>query len=182
LQADKERVEFWRQRISGAMNEASHVHAVLHPRKIGLVWAGKPTHTDDRNRSMALSDLSPLAKVGATFFSLQKGPAANQANRPLAGMRLINFTNEFSDFAETAAFIANLDLVIAVDTSVAHLAGAMGKPVFLLLPKIAEWRWMLRREDTPWYPSTKLFRQKHWRSWKEPVEKIVALLNNRQKF
>ena len=93
-------------------------------------------------------------------------------------MQLLDFTADFSDFAETAAFIANLDLVISVDTSVAHLAGAMGKPVYLLLPKVADWRWMIKRTDTPWYPTMRLFRQEKWRDWTDPINAIVALMRN----
>jgi Tfp pilus assembly protein PilF len=176
LQANLERVEYWRARMG---QETPHIHAGLRRWKIGMVWAGKPTHTDDRNRSMALSELAPLASVDAAFYSLQKGVAARQVSERPGGLKLLEYSEEFLDFAETAAFIANLDLVIAVDTSVAHLAGAMGKPVYLLLPKVSEWRWMLRRSDTPWYPHTRLFRQERWRDWTAPVNEIVALLNNR---
>jgi Tfp pilus assembly protein PilF len=176
LRADPVRVEYWRRRLEEL---AAHVNAGLRKRKIGLVWAGKPTHTDDRNRSMALCELAPLAGVDAEFYSLQKGPASRQVSERPGGLKLQDFTADFSDFAETAAFIANLDMVIAVDTAVAHLAGAMSKPVYLLLPKVSEWRWMLRRTDTPWYPSTRLFRQERWRDWTAPVNQIVSLLNNR---
>ncbi|HEY1683678.1 MAG TPA: tetratricopeptide repeat-containing glycosyltransferase family protein [Tepidisphaeraceae bacterium] len=177
LRPDPKLTEYWRHRI-----DAVHVYGKPSRRKIGLVWAGKPTHTDDRNRSMGLSQLAPLAQVDATFYSLQKGIAAEQASTPPAGMVLHDFSNGFSDYAQTAAFIANLDLVIAVDTSAAHLAAAMGKPVYMLLPKIADWRWMIQREDTPWYPTMRLFRQQNWRDWSYPIEKIVALLNDSQEF
>jgi Tfp pilus assembly protein PilF len=182
LRADPARAEFWRRKLIITDDGAPHVHAGFPKLKIGLVWAGKPTHTDDRNRSMTLSELAPLTGIDAEFYSLQKGPAARQVTEQPGGMQLQNFTADFSDFAETAAFIANLDLVIAVDTAVAHLAGAMGKPVYLLLPKVSEWRWMLRRADTPWYPHTRLFRQERWRDWAAPVNQIVALLRNREEF
>lgn len=175
LRPDPSRVEYWKEKLQST-EEATHVYAGLRRRRIGLVWAGKPTHTDDRNRSMMLSELAPLAAIDADFYSLQRGPSARQACYPPSGMKLADFTAQFLDFSETAALIDNLDLVISVDTAVAHLAGAMGKPVFLLLPKIAEWRWMMHRTDTPWYPSMRLFRQENWRDWKGPVEKIVALL------
>lgn len=128
--------------------------------KVGLVWAGRPEHWDDRNRSIALSRLAPLASVpGARFFSLQKGPAAAQAATPPEGMDLVDLGGAIRDFADTAAIAASLDLVISVDTSVAHLAGAMGAPTWLLLPFAPDWRWLSGRRDTPWYPSVTIFRQ-----------------------
>lgn len=170
LRADRGRVEYWKKRLGE--NKAPHVHAGLRRKKIGLVWAGKPTHTDDRNRSMRLEDLAGLVQIDADFFSLQKGVATEQARRAPARMKLVDFTDEFTDYAETAAFVANMDLVIAVDTSVAHLAGAMGKKVWVMLPKAADWRWMLRREDTPWYATMRLFRQERWRDWSSVVGRI----------
>ncbi|HWB55124.1 MAG TPA: tetratricopeptide repeat-containing glycosyltransferase family protein [Tepidisphaeraceae bacterium] len=167
IRANEIRVEYWRQRL---LTEAPHIHDGPHKKKIGLVWAGKPTHTNDHNRSMKFSDIAPIICPGAIFYSLQKGPAARQANG------LIDYTSEFHDFAETAAFISNLDLVISVDTAVAHLAGAMGKPAWLLLPKVSEWRWMIGRPDSPWYPTMRLFRQEKWGDWTEPVKEIARLL------
>ena len=133
--------------------------------KVGLVWAGRPAHRNDKNRSLALAQLAPLAADGITFFSLQKGAAAAQADNPPAAMRLFDMTNDLFDMADTAGLIENLDLVISVDTSVAHLAGAMGKPVWTLLPLNPDWRWMLEREDSPWYPTMRLFRQRTAGEW-----------------
>lgn len=145
--------------------------------RIGLVWAGAPGNKNDRNRSMSLQELAPLAEVkNAQFYSLQKGPAAAQANRPPAGMKLIDFTENFSDFADTAAMAANLDLVIAVDTSVAHLAGAMGCPVWILIPFMPDWRWMRERADSPWYPTLRIFRQSTRRKWPEVVQNVAQAL------
>ncbi|MBS1258709.1 MAG: Cell division coordinator CpoB [Candidatus Scalindua arabica] len=121
--------------------------------KIGIVWAGSPDHKNDRNRSCRLEDFSQLAEIpGLSFYSVQKGVASQEALTPPAGMKIINLANELNDFTDTAALILNLDLVISVDTSVAHLAGAIGIPVWNLLPFAPEWRWQLNRAVSPWYP------------------------------
>jgi hypothetical protein len=118
--------------------------------------------------------LSPLAAIdGLTFFSLQKGPAAEQARDPPAGMKLVDLSPHLHDFADTSAAIANLDLVITTCTSVAHLAGALGKPVWIMLAHVADWMWLIGREDTPWYPSARLFRQPAPGAW-DPVINHIA--------
>jgi ADP-heptose:LPS heptosyltransferase len=116
---------------------------------------------------------TPLAQSGATLFSLQKGPAAAQAASAAASTKLINFTAGLSHFGDTAALISHLDLVVCVDTAVAHLAGALGKKVWTLLPFGADWRWMLEREDTPWYPTMRLFRQKAPGQWSEVFARVA---------
>jgi ADP-heptose:LPS heptosyltransferase len=146
--------------------------------KVGLAWAGNPTHGNDRNRSLSLANLCPLAQVsGVRFFSLQKGEAATEARTPPPGMELVDWMQDMKDFADTAALIANLDLVIAVDTAVAHLAGALATPVWTLLPFNPDWRWLLEREDSPWYPTMRLFRQPKIVGWDEPVRQITSALN-----
>jgi ADP-heptose:LPS heptosyltransferase len=126
-----------------------------------------------------LSYFAPLAQLnGVRFFSLQKGEAAKQAVNPPSGLKLTDWTDEFSDFADTAAFIANLDLVISSDTAVAHLAGAMGKPVWLLLPFAPDWRWMLNRSDSPWYPTMRLFRQTKIGEWASAIEQVAEALRH----
>jgi tetratricopeptide (TPR) repeat protein len=140
--------------------------------RVGLAWAGRPTNKQDRKRSMTLDHFAPLAADGITFFSLQKGPAAAQAANPPPGMRVIDFTADLHDLADTAASIAHLDLVISVDTAVAHLAGAMGKPVWTLLPFKPDWRWMLGRTDSPWYPTMRLFRQSRPGDWMDVIAKV----------
>ena len=146
--------------------------------KVGLAWAGSPTHKSDRNRSMKLSDLAPLGQVpGVRFFSLQKGAAAADAKTPPAGMKFVDWTEELKDFADTAALIANLDLVIAADTAVVHLAGAMGKPVWTLLPFVSDWRWLLEREDSPWYPTMRLLRQARVGDWESVIARAVDELS-----
>jgi Tfp pilus assembly protein PilF len=142
--------------------------------KVGLAWSGNPAHRHDHNRSMNLAKLAPLAQVsGVRFFSLQKGEAAAEAKTPPAGMELVDWTEELKDFADTAALIANLDVVVAVDTAVVHLAGAMGKPVWTLLPFVADWRWLRERPDSPWYPTMRLLRQKSLGDWGDVIQRIA---------
>lgn len=160
--ADPERSEAWRQKTSG--------HAGL---KVGIVWAGGAVHAGNRFRSCSLPIFAPLAEVeGATFFSLQKGAPEQEAKSPPPGMNLQIFSDQIHDFRDTAALISNLDLVITVDTSVAHLAGAMGKSVWVLIPFCPDWRWLLNRTDSPWYPSMRLFRQAKIGEWNETIRNI----------
>lgn len=144
---------------------------------VGLVWAGGAAFAGNRFRSTALSMYSPLGEVeGVNFFSLQKGGPEQEAKNPPPGMNLNNCSDRLRDFRDTAALIANLDLVISVDTSVAHLAGAMGKPVWVLIPFCPDWRWMLARTDSPWYPTMRLFRQTRIGDWQECMGKIKGEL------
>jgi tetratricopeptide (TPR) repeat protein len=147
--------------------------------KVGLAWAGRPTHQNDRIRSIELNTLAPLAGAkGVRFYSLQKGPAARQAGAPDAAIEVVDFSDQLVDFVDTAALIANLDLVITVDTAVAHLAGAMGKPVWVLLAHLPDWRWMLDREDSPWYPTMRLFRQNAPGQWNDVIARVAECLEN----
>ena len=135
---------------------------------------GSPTHGNDHYRSCKLKHFTPLAKIdGVRLFSLQKGKAAAEIDELAGILPIVDISKEFEDFTDTAAAIENLDLVISVDTSVLHLAGAMVKPTWALLPFAPEWRWMLNRQDSPWYPTMRLFRQKEWSQW-EPVFNQVA--------
>lgn len=146
--------------------------------RVGLVWAGWSGHNRDHRRSLGLAQLAPLASVrGVRFVSLQKGPPAEQTARPPEGMDILDVTAELDDLADTAAIIAALDLVIAVDTSVAHLAGAMGKPVWILLPYAPDFRWLLDREDSPWYPTARLFRQPVADAWIPVIERLTGDLH-----
>ena len=125
--------------------------------KVGLVWAGNPDHARDQLRSRALADLAPLAAVENTeYFSLQFGPAASQT--PPSGLEVTDLTPNIDDFLGTAHALVGLDLLITVDTSVAHLAGALGLPVWIVIAETPDWRWQLGRADSPWYPSARLFR------------------------
>ena len=123
--------------------------------RVGLVWAGNPAHSNDRNRSHRLSDFAPLCRDGITLFSLQVGPSAQQATLP--GMDLVELGAGFQDFSDTAAALAALDLLITVDTSVAHLASALGVPTWLILPANPDWRWGREGDGTVWYPAMRLF-------------------------
>ncbi|MCG5075027.1 tetratricopeptide repeat protein [Paraburkholderia tagetis] len=147
-------------------------------RNIGLVWGGSPTFYNNRNRSVALAAFRPLfALEKISWFSLQKGEAARAQLAALAGDATIHasihdFTDDLRDFGDTAALIMNLDLVIAVDTSVAHLAGALGKPVWILVPANGEWRWLEKRADSPWYPTARLFRQREVGDWQPALDEL----------
>jgi ADP-heptose:LPS heptosyltransferase len=127
---------------------------------------------------MLLKELTPLSRIPASFHSLQAGPATAQIAE-VPELKLIDHAPEMKDFADTAELIQNLDLVITVDTAVAHLAGAMGKPVWLMLPFLPDWRWMLDREDSPWYPTMRLFRQKAIGDWPSVVDRITEALKGR---
>jgi ADP-heptose:LPS heptosyltransferase len=141
--------------------------------RIGLVWAGSPHHGFDRWRSIPLAQFAPLTNLeGTTFYSLQTGEAAEQAKQCEAPVRLVDLRDELQDFADTAAIVANLDLVITVDTAVAHLAGALGKPVWILLINAPDWRWFVEREDSPWYPTARLFRQSAHGNWQEVLARL----------
>ena len=127
-------------------------------KKIGLAWSGSPVQVNNRNRAVPLSLLLPLARLpGVQCFSLQKGDAGPHTD--VEAPELVDLTGEWADFGDSAAMIGQLDLVITVDTAVAHLAGALGKPVWILLPPNADWRWLLERADSPWYPTARLFRR-----------------------
>lgn len=143
--------------------------------RVGLVWAGKSY--PDPLRSCRLLDLACLAtEMKITFFSLQVGAGSEECKMPPIGMQLVDLTCQIQDFADTAALIEQLDLVICIDTAVAHLAGALGKPTCLLLPFAPDWRWLLKRNDSPWYPSMRLFRQSQPTDWGPPIENLKAYI------
>lgn len=147
--------------------------------KIGICWAGSPAHRNDNSRSCALENFTRLAKIkNVRLFSLQKGQAIEQINNwpEDEDMELINLGQQFKDFTDTAAAIENIDMIISVDTSVAHLAGAMGKTAWALIPYQADWRWMLNRQDCPWYPTIRLFRQKHHSDWDSVFQRVAEQL------
>jgi ADP-heptose:LPS heptosyltransferase len=144
---------------------------------VGLVWAGNPENLGDIGRSVGLHTLAPFARAqGVTFYSLQKGKAAEQAASPPPGMALVDLAGEIRDFSDTAALISLLDLVITVETSVAHLAGAMGARTWVLIQHDPNWRWLLGREDSPWYPTARLFRQARERDWAGVIERVAGEL------
>jgi hypothetical protein len=169
LAPSPERVEAWRGRL-GAKPAGIRL-------RVGLVWAGTQTGKDFRSRS--LSVFAPLAVVaGVEFHSLQVGPEANET--PPAGLRLFDHSGELRDFDETAALLMNLDLVISVDTAVAHLAGALAREDWVLLPKVSDFRWLMERNDSPWYPTMRLFRQSFTeKDWSGVVCQIAEELRGR---
>jgi len=144
--------------------------------RVGLVWAGRPQQWDDRKRSIALHMLAPLAQEDVSFYSLQKGEAAAQAASPPPGMRLIDLSARILDFSDTAALASLLDLVITIDTSVAHLGGAMGLPTWVLTAHAPDWRYHLERSDNPWYPAMRLFRQERDGDWSGAIAAVAAQL------
>jgi len=173
LHADAERSRSWGRRL-----------AALPGRKIGLVWAGSPfsrqprAQAMDRRRSMGLEQYAPLAAMsGLCLISLQKGDAATQARTPPLGMVLHDWAAELDDYADTAALVDALDLVISVDTSVVHLAGALGKPVWVLNRYDQCWRWLRGRTDSPWYPTARLFRQQSAGDWPGVIRDVVEALH-----
>jgi hypothetical protein len=158
-------VDAWRKRLEG------------DSLRVGLVWAGSPLHPHEKWRSIPLEQLAPLTRVeGTTCYSLQMGAPAGQIKQVGPRAAIIDLAHEQQDFADTAAIIANLDMVISIDTSVAHLAGAMAQPVWVLLRKCPDWRWLLGREDSPWYPTARLFHQSTLGNWPEVVARVEGEL------
>jgi tetratricopeptide (TPR) repeat protein len=145
--------------------------------RVGLVWSGNPNHANDRNRSMAFATLLPLFEAKASFVSLQNDVGAGDRAALRARADVIDLTAELTDFVETAALLQNLDLVITVDTSVAHLAASLGRPTWIMLPYGGEWRWLRGRDDSPWYPTVRLFRQDATRDYSPVIARVTAELN-----
>jgi len=162
ITADRQLVSQWSNRLPAG------------GKRVGLVWASGIIG-DTINKSCNLAALAPLFNIpGITFYSLQKGDGAKQLED--SQLSMVDMTVELYDFVDTAALVANLDLVITVDTAVAHLAGAMGKHTWVLLPFMADWRWLLEREDSPWYPSIRLFRQSQQGDWESVIAQVAEEL------
>ncbi|CAB3643720.1 Beta-barrel assembly-enhancing protease [Paraburkholderia sediminicola] len=166
LAADPKMVEKWRQLLGDDRRM-----------RVGVVWSGNPQHLNDRNRSIRLASLAPLVKSApdVDWISLQK-LVRDEDKADLATLPLSNLANEIRDFSDTAALVSALDLVIAVDTGVAHLAGALGRPVWLLLSEPSDWRWLSDRTDSPWYPTARLFRQGKPGDWASAIESVKNAL------
>lgn len=167
LRAAPERIGRWRERMDG-----------LGTPRIGIVCSGNPAHQRDQQRSIPLGRFLRALPDGMTAVCLQPELREADAAALQADGRVTFFGRELANFADTAALIATLDLVITVDTSTAHLAGALGKPVWILLPHAPDWRWLLKREDSPWYPSARLFRQDRPDDWSTPLDKVREALNH----
>jgi hypothetical protein len=140
--------------------------------RVGLVWSGNPRHDNDHNRSIPLRMLTRILDVDATFVSLQKDPRPDDRATLLERTEIVDLTDRLTDFAETAALASRLDLVITVDTSIAHLAGALGRPTWVLLPYMPDYRWLLDRDDSPWYPTVRLFRQTATRDYASVLDSV----------
>jgi len=170
LKADPARIAAWKERFD----------AQLPPgRRIGLAWTGRPTHPNDRRRSLPLHRLLPIARAAAgnaTFVSLQKPMPPNDLQVMPEFRGMADISADLKDFGETAAVIENLDMLVTVDTSMGHLAGALAKPAWIMLPKAADWRWMLDRSDSPWYPTVRLFRQRFPGAWDDLLGEVSAAL------
>lgn len=170
LVADPDAVAAWRRRMAGGRLN------------VGLAWSGRPTHRDNYWRSLAIRDLAPLAGVPAVkFHSLQKGVPAADFKEVAALLDIEDTAAELNDFDATAALIDSLDLVISVDTSVAHLAGALGRPAWTMLHWPADWRWLTAREDSPWYPTMRLFRRAPEEAWPAVIARVAAALQAAQR-
>ncbi len=163
--SDTTRLDRWRRRLQPALGL-----------RVGIAWAGNPSQFNDCTRSIPLAYLAPLGAVsGVSFFSLQKGPASEDL-RP-AGFHLPNLINDTTEIVETAAAIMQLDLIISVDTMICHLAGALGKPVWTLLSFAGDWRWLRNRNDSPWYPTMRLFRQTRLHDWSSVIKSVASCLS-----
>ena len=164
LSALPERCDFWRKRLGPPQAY-----------RVALVWAGRPTHGNDVNRSLALHHLESLLRLeGVEVISVQKGDALAQISSLPPDCKLHNLSPDIQSFEDTAAILDEVDELVTVDTSVAHLAGGLGRQVRVLLPLIPDWRWLLSRADSPWYPTAKLYRQSARGAWADPVAMLVA--------
>jgi len=173
IRADSARAARWRARMKG---DGPFDPAQGRRKKIGLFWSGH--RVPDQRRSARLMEWAELARArGVRWISLQKGPASAEARVPPAGMEIDDWAQELIDFSDTAALIDALDMVITIDSAVAHLAGAMGKGVWLLLPQVPTWRWMLDRKDSPWYPTMRIYRQERLGDWSGVIRTVVDDLN-----
>ncbi len=170
LFAEPERVASWQRRLSGRPTRRA---------RVALAWSGGVVHPNDHNRSMSLAQLLPHLPSGCDYISLQK--EVRQRDRAALEQNpwLLDVAADLNDFRETAAICACVDLVVSIDSSVAHLAGALGRPVWVLLPFAPDWRWLLHRDDSPWYPTARLYRQSRPAAWDEPLRRVAADLSER---
>ena len=169
LSADPARATRWRDRLAARVSPGH--------KRVAIAWAGRPTHNNDINRTITLDTLAPLYDIeGVTFVSVQKGPAAAQTAGYQGRAPLLNLDAEIQDFEDTAAILENVDLLVSVDTSVVHFAGAMGRPVWSMIPYAPDWRWLAEREDSPWYASLRLFRHSAPRRWDLLVPRVAEAL------
>jgi hypothetical protein len=171
LSSDPAKRSAWRQKLGEKTKP-----------RIGIAWSGRMSHINDRNRSLPLRDLEPLLQLPFEFHSLQKECRRDDGLFLSSLPQVKNHQEELIDFSDTAALISEMDLVLSVDTSVAHLAGALGKPLWLLLPFLPDFRWLLNRPDSPWYPTAVLFRQTSQGDWGKVVGKVLDRLKSEFKI
>jgi ADP-heptose:LPS heptosyltransferase len=164
---EQSRVQAWEDRLGP--------HDKL---RVGLAWSGNPAHENDHNRSIPLRLFSNLLTADAIFVSLTKDPNPGD-KRVLQESSIVDLTTHLTDFAETAALVSCLDLVITVDTSMTHLSGALARPTWILLPYTPDYRWLLDRDDSPWYPTAKLFRQNECRDYASVLKRVQEELETR---
>jgi len=165
LRSDADLKERWRKRLGDDTGL-----------RVGVVWSGRASHADDHNRSARLSDILSLHAPGIQLISLQNELRAEDVQTLRRTPQMLHFGAELTDMAETAALCDLMDVVVSVDTSVAHLAGALGKPLLVMLPFVPDWRWLLRRLDSPWYPTARLFRQEQKSHWPQMLAQIRLAL------
>ncbi len=166
LAAKPEQIAFWREKLDRL--------AAPGKRRIALVWAGRPTHKNDRKRTLKLAQFAPLFAIpGITLITVQKGEQIAQAGGYYGAAPLLNLGPEIDDFTDTMAILKNVERLVTIDTSVAHIAGAIGVPTALVLPYAPDWRWLLNRDDTPWYSSVKLYRQERPYDWSGVMERVA---------
>ena len=169
LSVSPDEVSRWRDRIFSSAPDAKAL-------KVGLVWAGNAKPYP--NRTCPPEYLSRLSEIGeVAYFSVQKGDDADPARSPPRDLPTIDLSVDLNDFSDTAAAMLNLDLIISIDTVTAHLAGALGRPTWTLLPRVADWRWLLDREDSPWYPTMRLYRQTTAGDWAGVIARVVRDLS-----
>jgi hypothetical protein len=166
LSASPKRLAHWKKRL-----------ARLRRPLVALNWAGRPTIYNGQNRSICLETLAPLSMQGVTFLSVQKGDASLQGKSPPPGMNFVDLSDEIKDFDDTAAILDLADLLISIDSAPAHLAGALGRPAWVMLGYVADWRWLQERSDSPWYPSLRLFRQPQRDDWASVVSDLRSELD-----
>jgi len=165
LAVSKNIIEKWRSKLNGAEI------------KVGIAWAGNPNYPQDLDRSILLKNILPILRVkGARYFSLQKDLRHGDKEMLDVNSQIVRLDQEISDFEDTAAIMMSLDLVISSDTSVVNLAGALGRPIWVLLPSNPDWRWLLGRSDSPWYPTAKLFRQISRGEWSTVTDDVCVEL------
>jgi len=169
LSVDSGRLAAWRARLGE-----------VRGMRIGVAWSGRPEHKNDKQRSLSLAQFLAALPEGPTYFVLQKDVRETDAALLATQSAFVNLAADFGDFSDTAAVCELMDLVISVDTSIAHLAGALGRPLWLLLPFVPDWRWLMGRSDTPWYPSASIFRQGEDKDWLPVLQQVRVALSKKQ--